>query len=165
MGKLRKIQTMGKKQKQNKSNLSLKKNEHFSLFSMQSPWSSFIIVLFFSCNVYKGGKGTVRRIVGKTMSVMLRLTVSQCQANVHTEYSGNALPMFARGPRRPRGSERSGLVAPSPFYKFSCATICPRPRVCVSEFQSVALARMPWKRSFEERHAVQLTCKARRLTD
>lgn len=100
------------------------------------------IVLFFSCNVYKGGRGTVRRLVGKTASVMLRLTVSQCQANVHIEYSGNTLPKFARGPRRPRGSERSGLAAPSPFNELSCATVCPRPRVCVSvsECRTNALA-------------------------
>lgn len=85
------------------------------------------IVLFFSCNVYKGGRGTVRRLVGKTASVMLRLTVSQCQANVHIEYSGNTLPKFARGPRRPRGSERSGLAAPSPFNELSCATLSTTP--------------------------------------
>lgn len=165
MGKLRKIQTMGKTNK-TKAIFHKKKKKNIEFIFKTITMIVIYIVLFFSCNVYKGGRGTVRRFVGKTMSVMLRLTVSQRQANVHTEYLGNAPPMFARGPCRPRGSERSGLVALlSPFYKFSCATVCPRPRVCVSEFQSVALVRMPWKRSFEERHAVQLTCKARQLTD
>lgn len=109
MGKLRKIQTMGKNK--TKAIFHLKKKRTSEFFKTITMIVIYI-VLFFSCNVYKGGRGTERRFVGKTMSVMLRLTVSQRQANVHTEYSGNALPMFVRGPCRPQGSGRSGIIAP-----------------------------------------------------
>lgn len=99
-----------KQWEQNKSFHKKKKN--IWVYFQNNHHDRHLYCSLFSCNVYKGGRGTVRRFVGKTMSVMLRLTVSQRQAYVHTEYLGNALPMFARGPCRPRGSERSGLVAP-----------------------------------------------------
>lgn len=77
------------KQTQTKKQSFIKK-EHLYLFSMQSPWSSFI--LFFFCNVYTGGRGTASGIVGKMKFVMLRWTVSHCQGpNVHTEWSGEAV--------------------------------------------------------------------------
>lgn len=115
-GEWRKIQTMGwNKNKQEQNAMFHKKKWTFEL-TFNAIVMIVIYIVFFSRNVCKGGRGTVRRwVVGKTMSVMLRLTVSHCHSNVHTEYSGNAVPMFARGPGRPRGSERSGHVTPLRF--------------------------------------------------
>lgn len=72
---------------------------------------------------------------------MLRLTVSHCQENVHTEYSGNARLREVLVQKAVRGLNGPSLDAPGLSLRFRKSLVRLFVHDPVSEFQSVAQPR------------------------